>query len=1036
MVSIPLAPSLVLGLLSFLFSAFTLGRIVLPILPPSSCYRHIPSKKFGLSSADISHAWLSIFDTFSLAIFLAQVVYQFNNNDLPFEAAKYGDSAARLWLALTTRQTCLLIILAITLLHVRLGRPTYFGIRHIYLWLSTIGMVGIGAIAAAALSIFGLFSLFGGIAVYLSVITLLATILLSFLATTLVRIKHNLEKDKIAQEIDSWPNPPPRKRRTSFTTDEVQAIKDRASWVTSIEGSTRRSLSPWSFATSHASQRKSKHTSRHSMPASFYSLTTGSLQSEINAAKQERIPPVPPLPSPYKRPSPLQLSNSTPADGTPTSWLTSLSGTVKTMSPFSFPSTRPPSLKSIASRIAGRQRKNAALPSTGTTAVFPVTFVIDKPTRSPPTSILPLSSLATTTIPTNHIVTTHRVIIWLAMIWLPFILTMPYLVLARANYDYHSSIPGILLIIAQTIPSPLLALSISFRVLLPIPSNLFSTKSKHVKRKSTATTTALPLHRYSNELQLRGKSGSYTVVEGRRSGDIWVETGQAVDGRSKVERMMSLLVPNPRLSILPLQENGTMETVTELIQYGKAQQSQVHTVQDEDVDEIALVPQRFRPMQAADSSVSATTGEESPASVAHVMTAQRYQPFPARILQFSAGRRFGTCGPPLSPPPASPLPPTPDESLEEGRSLPPRLMEKLAAEMLPILVPGLKVAEKQPTNSNEPTPSSGSESSTNHCNDIPDVWTETPHGYGYKDRSLLQMTPPDDQSTPHFRFPKHRRSYQSLPPVPGNPVDQPGKPNYSTPVRNVVKEASAHEIAFMPEDDTLTRKFNSLVRSLGSPETPSSGKSSQGTILCGILSKKSPVKPLVPRRTGGVTRNKSKIARYSPLKTARQGHPSAKAKSPKRPRDRKVLYNVSSIRDLRAASTKQASPEKVASPAEYIPAVNRLSAIITDYEACKKQPELGVGDESSRTKANHAMVQRQFTGTNPKFIAASSMGEFAQIGPYTSTRAEKENNSTLSSVKVSPFSRTDTAKQRTRLMQSQQLPTVRLPQMAPHGTKT
>jgi hypothetical protein len=373
----------------------------------------------NLSSTDVSHVWLSIFDTVSLMAFLMEVLYQYQTNSLSFDATKHGDSAARLWLALTARQTCLLIILTITLINIRLGRSTCFGSKHIFLWLSTIGMVGTGVIAAALLSIFGFTSLFGGIAVYLSVVTILAVSILGFLVTTLWRIRYNLEKDREVQDIDSWPIPP-RKRRISFTTDEVRAMKDGASWITSIEGSARRSLSPWSFSASHNSYPKSKHVARHSMPTSFYSLPTGSIVSETNATKreQEHVPPFPPLPSPYQKTTQGQTDTETSEDPTPTSWLTSLSG-AKTMSPFSFPTTRAASLKTIASRLAGRRERDMQ-PHTGTTAVFPVTFVA-KPDRVPHTSTMQLQSLVVTSTPTNHIVTTPRVITWLAMICLPFV---------------------------------------------------------------------------------------------------------------------------------------------------------------------------------------------------------------------------------------------------------------------------------------------------------------------------------------------------------------------------------------------------------------------------------------------------------------------------------------------------------------------------------------------------------------------------------------------------------------------------------------
>jgi hypothetical protein len=220
---------------------------------------------------------------------------------------------------------------------------------------------------------------------------------------------------------------------------------------------------------------------------------------------------------------------------------------------------------------------------------------------------------------------------------------MPYLILARSDYDYNSSIPGILLAIAQAIPSPLLALSILLKIRLPVPSNLFVDKPRHVKGKSITTTTALPLHRHSTELRVRGKSGSYTVVEGRRSGDVWISQGQAVDGLSKAGRVMSLLVPNPRLAVLPLHDKGHLDnTIKCETPRGRLHSPKIHlstTSTDEDVGELALIPQCVRHTSATDSPPSLATAEDSPISQFKVMTAKRYQPFPARILQFSGGRR-------------------------------------------------------------------------------------------------------------------------------------------------------------------------------------------------------------------------------------------------------------------------------------------------------------------------------------------------------------------------------------------------------------
>lgn len=252
-----------------------------------------------------------------------------------------------------------------------------------------------------------------------------------------------------------------------------------------------------------------------------------------------------------------------------------------------------------------------------------------------------------------------------------------------------------------------------------------------------------------------------------------------MDGRSKIGRVMSLLAPAPRLSVLPPHEAGDTECAIADAQPENKSLSGVSISQDEEVDEIALVPQRVRPMYAADSSPSMMTGEDSLASQFQVMTAQRYQPFPARILKFSGGRRLGMSkcslnkfshyfyqgirGPPLSPPPTTPLPLTPDESLEEGRSLSPKLMDKLAAGMLPILLPGLTIPDYQSPMS---AVTSDLETSGDRCkNEVLETSADTPHAHRQIGRALLNMMPPEDQSTPRFRFPKDPRPRHSLPPL-------------------------------------------------------------------------------------------------------------------------------------------------------------------------------------------------------------------------------------------------------------------------------
>lgn len=123
----------------------------------------------------------------------------------------------------------------------------------------------------------------------------------------------------------------------------------------------------------------------------------------------------------------------------------------------------------------------------------------------------------------------------------------------------QSHVTEILLILAITLSSPIMALHMLFTSPLPhIPSHLFTNPSPHpdnsltnhpyrAQTPSTSSTITLPTDPY-----WAPKSASFaTIVEGRRSGDVWLQKGDAVDGLSKVGRMVSLMKPLPRLAVLP-----------------------------------------------------------------------------------------------------------------------------------------------------------------------------------------------------------------------------------------------------------------------------------------------------------------------------------------------------------------------------------------------------------------------------------------------------------------------------------------------------
>jgi hypothetical protein len=56
------------------------------------------------------------------------------------------------------------------------------------------------------------------------------------------------------------------------------------------------------------------------------------------------------------------------------------------------------------------------------------------------------------------------------------------------------------------------------------------------------------------------RSGSVTVVEGCRSGDVWVSEGNAIDNKGKIGRVFEMLNAKPKLSVLLL-ENVVVKTI-------------------------------------------------------------------------------------------------------------------------------------------------------------------------------------------------------------------------------------------------------------------------------------------------------------------------------------------------------------------------------------------------------------------------------------------------------------------------------------------
>ena len=276
---------------------------------------------------------------------------------------------------------------------------------------------------------------------------------------------------------------------------------------------------------------------------------------------------------------------------------------------------------------------------------------------------------------------------------------------------------------------------------LPIPTGLFDVRGEQPKVSSAPS--ELPSQKWSHEYK-RSMSTTITAVEGRRSGDVWLTNGDAVDGKNKLGRAVGMLSPMPKLSVMPPEECD--EPLTPPL-----------PIQDEDsslpltfhnTPETSAQFGRLR-MDSKASSHHLSGGDESMAYASRIMVAQRHysalaqtvvvsgtSPDKQQATELFVGNATGALvnkpathlrsrsitsisGPQtvsadtfnISPPPSFPLPPTPPnvraarlaqlahkKSFSSGFSFGPvddmNEIDALTAGVLPLLVPGLKVGHE------------------------------------------------------------------------------------------------------------------------------------------------------------------------------------------------------------------------------------------------------------------------------------------------------------------------------------------------------
>ncbi|KAJ7246534.1 hypothetical protein B0H12DRAFT_756810 [Mycena haematopus] len=780
---IPIVPTLALAFLSFLSSAFVILRIVLPILPPHPLSRRVAPSEFGLpnyrnlSPADKSHLWFASLDILALAFFVWESVNQYTGGASDASTAVDPASSLRLWITLTVRQTCLLLSVGLTLLHVRMGLSVSFGKKHWMLWAPTLVLVASSTGIAVALAGAGVPSLFIGLVSYTTTIAVMSSIAFCCLVGTLLAIKRNLAA--IEDESEPWPavRQMEQQPRPSFATEEIDAIRDGASWITSNASnasSRHNSISAWSFSTHAPSAHGGRPQGSHpSVPAksSFW----------FNSSTPADAPPVPPLPTPYGPLSPTAQSLSDPdpfhrdtIDPRPrldsqTSWLTSTNGSHRTViSAWSYPTTH--HQEEHGSPNGSTHNLNAELlPSSHTAVTRPTTpamanaKVLGGYGFAPAITDAEKNLAALATLPGATIdISVYRAIGWLITIWIPLTLSLPYLLLVPHSSHTPAAV-SVLLILSVTLSSPLLALNLLFRSPLPIPQGLFELRRDLPTNplRGPSSAGSVPTYKFSHEYK-RSTSASVTVVEGRRSGDVWITNGDAVDGKNKMSRAIGMMAPKPKLSVLPPEEDDSEPLTPELPMQNDDSSLPVSihnsTIQNSTQSEMSAQFGRIRKDSKASSHLSAA--DESLAYASRIMVAQRHYSTLAQTMMVPGGspEKHTTVGGHLaaasgvgphrtvrnsahlrtrsgsstqrspttesfnvSPPPSFPLPPTPPnvraarlaqlkhkKSFSSGFSFGAvddmNEIDALTAGVLPLLVPGLKVGDNMRIKDGDWTP--------------------------------------------------------------------------------------------------------------------------------------------------------------------------------------------------------------------------------------------------------------------------------------------------------------------------------------------
>jgi hypothetical protein len=360
-----------------------------------------------------------------------------------------------------------------------------------------------------------------------------------------------------------------------------------------------------------------------------------------------------------------------------------------------------------------------------------------------------------------------------------------------------------------TLSSPLLLLNLLLHSPLPVPEGLFdgpsSLPTHGISEKSQHG--SVPPHKWSHSYK-QSTAASVTVVEGRRSGDVWVSNGNAVDGKGKMSRAFSMVTRTPKLSVLPPEEPLENDLPPVPIHDESSLPLTIHNTPQ---SESSVQFGRIRKESRASSRISGA--DDSVAYASHIMVAQRHYsalaqtvhiaPSPdkdtSRIGHVSKGSASGIAiqasghlrsrsassvvsarqedfdSRNISPPPSFPLPPTPPsvraaklakhkKSYSSGFSFGPvdnvNEIDALTAGVLPLLVPGLKVGQDMKIVEGEYTPPGTWSKGSRRTKQAVKLLAEFGGDFSSPE---IHSTPARTKAPRHRKTPQHRRAHMSLP---------------------------------------------------------------------------------------------------------------------------------------------------------------------------------------------------------------------------------------------------------------------------------